>query len=318
MFSNGGGSGGGGFGNFNVKFDGPGGGFGGGGGGSGFEQMFGGGGFGGGGAGGGRRQQQQPRRNGPELFPKNDPSGIAPLGKSKFPDAKSKYIWVIIFYDNNNQECASIKPSLESFTSKVKGTFKVGAVNCKRSSTERKFCQEKGLDIDGDLPAFGVVVNGEFTLFEEGNKRGATSMKKLHDFAVEKIPFDRVHMINHPSVIDNKLHKVAKETDKLGSILLLTDKFETTSKYASLAYQYRDHFVFGESRAKALSMAQHFKLKKYPLLIAFIPKRGKSSEFDIVKLEDVKNQDIGKWIDSLVSKHGYKNKKKPTSASRKK
>lgn len=296
MFGGGGGGFGGGgnpFGEFNVNFDGSGGGFGGGGGG--FEQMFSGGGRPGGR--GGRQQQQRPA---PELFPKNDPSGIAPLGKSKFPDSKSKYIWVVIFYDNNSKACASIKPSLESFTSKVKGTFKVGAVNCKRSEKDSSFCQEQGLQTQ-DLPAFGVVVDGELSMYESGSK--APSMKALHTFASEKVPYHLIQMINHPSVINEKLHNVAIQKKKLGSILLLTDKYETTPKFASLAYHYRDYFVFGESRAKTLSMAQHFKVKKYPLLVAFVPKRGSANEFDMVRLDDANGQDIGKWIESLVSKH---------------
>merc|ERR1719330_449530 len=133
-------------------------------------------------------------------------------------------------------------------------------------------------------------------------------MKALHDFAVEKVPFNLVQMINHPSVINEKLHDLAKEQKKLGSILLLTDKYETSPKFASLAYHYREHFVFGESRAKTLSMAQHFSVKKYPTLIAFIPKKGKEKEFDTVRLEDAKGQDIGKWIDSVLSKYNGSSK----------
>jgi len=298
MFAGGSGGGGNSFGGFNVNFDGSGGGFGGG-----FEQMFTGGGFGGGQPGGrrGRQQQHHQQREAPELFPKNDPSGIAPLGKAKFPDAKSKYIWVVVFYENNSQACASIKPSLESFTSKVRGTFKVGAVNCKRGDADMKFCREQGLEMH-DLPSFGVVVNGEISIFEGDDGNRSPSMKALHDFAVENLPFNLVQMINHPSVIEERLHHPAKEQKKLGSILLLTDKFETGSKYASLAYHYRDSFMFGESRARTLSMAQHFNVKKYPTLIAFLPKHGTTNDFDLVKLEDAKGQDIEKWIESLLSK----------------
>jgi len=297
MFSDGSG-GGNPFGNFNVNFNGPGGG-------GGFEQMFSGGGFGGGhprGGSGTRRQQQQ---QAPELFPKNDPSGIAPLGKAKFPDSKSKFIWVVTFYENSSKACASMKPSLESFASKVKGTLKVGAVNCKRSDADMKFCRQHGLEMQ-DLPGFGVVVNGELSIFDHdnGNRGKAPSMKALHEFAVEKIPFHLVQMINHPSVIDEKLHKSAEQQMKLGSILLLTDKFETSPKFGSLAYHYRENFVFGESRAKTLTMAQHFGVKKYPTLIAFIPRKGSKKQFDMVRLEDAKGKDIGKWIESVLSKYG--------------
>lgn len=299
MFSGGSGGGGNPFGNFNVNFDGSGGGFGGGG--SGFEQMFSG--------GGGRRGGRQQQRQAPELFPKNDPSGIAPLGKAKFPDSKSKFIWVVAFYENGSKACANMKPSLESFASKVKGTFKVGAVNCKRNDADMKFCRQQGLEMQ-DLPAFGVVVNGELSMFEQGDwnvgKKAPPSMKALHDFAVDKIPFHLVQMINHPSVIDEKLQNAAKQQKKVGSILLLTDKYETSPKFGSLAYHFREYFVFGESRAKTLSMAQHFGVKKYPTLIAFVPKKGNKKDFDVVRLEDAKGQDIGKWIESILSKYGTK------------
>lgn len=276
-----------------------------GGGGDGFEVplegMFGGmgGGFGGS---GGRRGPGQQRRPAEELFPKNSPSGIAPLGAAKFPDRKSKYLWVVIFYDNNSKSCVEVKPSIESFAQKVKGTFKVGAVNCRRGQADTDFCRKQGVQ---ELPAFGFVVDGEIHMHEDQG-RNAPAMKELHDFAIEKTPFDLVQMINHPTQLDSKLLDQAKIEKRLGSILLLTDKFETSSKYASLAYQFRDQFNFGESRGKTLSMAKHFNVKKYPMLVAFVQKQN--GDVATVKLEDVKSQDLGKWVDGLVSKYGSKPK----------
>jgi len=286
-----GGSGGGfpGGGDYNMKFDGSGG----------FPGSSGG--FGrtgsdnrhGGRQSGGRQQQAQ------ELFPKNSPSGIAPLGKAKFPDKSSKHLWIVIFYDNNSQECAQIKPSIESFATKTKGTFKVGAVNCRRGQADMDFCRKEKIDLQS-LPAFGFVVDGKIHMYTEGKP----SMKELHDFAIEKTPFDGVHMINHPSAIDERLKNVSKKQNKIGSILLLTDKFETSSKYAALAYQFRDQFIFGESRGKTLSMAKHFNIKKYPTLVAIL------SNDKIVQMEVSKSQDLAKWIDGLVSKNGSKARSK--------
>ena len=294
---------GGGAGGFNVNFDGTGG-FGGGG----FEQMFGGmGGMGGGGQRGGRqRGRGQGQQQAQELFPKNSPSGIAPLGKAKFPGKTSKYMWVVVFYDNNSQACASVKPQLESFAGKVKGTFKVGAVNCRRSQADMDFCRQQGIDVQ-NLPAFGFVVDGEIHMHERIGTN-APSMKLLHDFAVENVPFDRVQMVNHPFKIDEKLLDPSKKGKMIGSILLLTDKYETSPKYVSLAYQFRDHFTFGESRGKTLSMAKHFHVKKYPLLVAFVA--NSRGEFESVMLEDVKSQDLEKWVDKLVTKHSSKKRRR--------
>jgi len=243
---------------------------------------------------GGRQQQAE------ELFPKNSPSGIAPLGKAKFPDKSSKYLWMVVFYDNNSQECAQIKSSIESFATKTKGTFKVGAVNCRRGQADMDFCKKQKIDVQ-NLPAFGFVVDGKIHVHTEGNK---PSMKQLHDFAIEKTPFENVHMINHPSTIDERLKNASKKQYKIGSILLLTDKFETSPKYASLAYQFRDQFVFGESRGKTLSMAKHFNVKKYPTIVAIL------SNDQIIKLEVSKSQDLAKWMDGLVSKYGSKARSK--------
>jgi hypothetical protein len=76
--------------------------FGGGAGVGGFANLFGGGGFGGGGASG--RKRQQPIRQPTKIFNKDDPSGVVPLGRPKFPDAKSKHAWLILFYDTKGKD----------------------------------------------------------------------------------------------------------------------------------------------------------------------------------------------------------------------
>lgn len=172
-------------------------------------------------------------------------------------------------------------------------------MNCKRGQADADFCKKQKINVQS-LPAFGFVVDGQIHTYTEGTP----TMKQLHDFAIEKIPFDRVHMINHPSVIAERLKNPSKKQNKIGSILLLTDKYETSPKYASLAYQFRDQFVFGESRGKTLSIAKELSVKKYPTIVAFLPNNK------VVKLEVSKGQDLAKWIDGLVSKYGSGNNAK--------
>jgi len=246
----------------------------------------------------------QEKKTDPELFPKNAKgSGIIPLGKAKFPDASSKYLWIVAFYINSGAKCKYMKDDLIKFEAAVKGTFKVGAVNCKRSPKELEFCKKHGIDTR-KLPVFGVVVNGKLSLYETNDpkKQIPPPFKAIHNFAVEKVPFKFVHMCNDPNWVLLRLHDQARIQKKLGSVLLLSDKYETSPKYASLAYQFRQHFIFGESRAKTLSMGKHYKVKKYPMLIAFIPQNGTAShdnkEF---RLEDAGSQDIGRWLDTIVT-----------------
>lgn len=105
----------------------PGGGFPGG-----FPGGGGGGGFPGGSrmGGGGQGRGQQVAE---ELFPLDASLKVLPLGKAKFPDASSKHLWLIIFYDNGNEGCAWAKPTIQNLADKVRGTYKVGAVNCQRN-----------------------------------------------------------------------------------------------------------------------------------------------------------------------------------------
>ncbi len=110
-------------------------------------------------------------------------------------------------------------------------------------------------------------------------------------------------------MVKDRLLKSAKLEKKSGAILLLTDKYETSPKYAALAYQFRNSFQFGESRAKTLSMAQHYRVKKYPVLIAYV--QNKNGTYDLKRLDDVKSQDLSKWVEDLMP-----NKKKTTRQSK--
>ena len=269
----------------------PGGGFPGGGfpgGGGGFPGGFPGGGGGFPGGGGGRQAQ--------ELFPKG--GDVAPLGKAKFPDAKSKFLWLVVFYDNNDQDCVNAQPTVVQLAKKTKGTFKVGAVNCGRSQAEADFCASK-VDVQA-LPAFGMIVDGEFSAMEQGRMPSA---KKLHDFAVEKMPFHLVQNINHVSHVNGRLMASVTKERKSAAILLLSDKYETSPLYASLAYQYRKNFVFGESRAKNLALAKEFKVKKYPTLVVI---SGKIDKYD----GEMKPDALMKWLDDLEERFGVAEKKR--------
>ena len=258
-----------------------------------FEFNFGGGGggFPGGGfpGGGGGRQAQ-------ELFPKG--GDVAPLGKAKFPDAKSKFLWLVVFYDNNDQDCVNAQPTVVQLAKKTKGTFKVGAVNCGRSQAEAEFCASK-VDVQA-LPAFGMIVDGEFSAMEQGFMPSA---KKLHDFAVEKMPFHLVQNINHVSHVNDRLMASVSKERKSAAILLLSDKYETSPLYASLAYQYRKNFIFGESRAKNLALAKEFGVKKYPTLVVI---SGKIDKYD----GEMKPDALMKWLDSLEERFGVAEKKR--------
>jgi len=265
------------------------GGFGGGGGG------FGGGGFGGGGFGGGGRQVE-------ELFPTRD-SPVSRLGKTKFPDSKAKHFWLVTFYSNESQECAQIAPEVKKLAKGLKGTIKVGAVNCDK---ERAFCQRQGAK---ELPSFAFVNNGEVEYYTDDN---GVSSKSLHEFAMSKLPYNLIQNVNNIAHVQQRL---LQDTKKRPAILLLTDKYETSALYVSLAYEFRDKFIFGESRAKNLALSKEFGVKKYPLLLALFPtstKKNGTDKPDIVKYDGpIKSEKISNWINKV-----YSDKTKKKSRSR--
>ncbi|CAJ1953496.1 unnamed protein product [Cylindrotheca closterium] len=265
---------------------GGGGGFGGGGGGfeqmfgGGFEQMFGGGaGFGGAG-GGGRRQQA------PELFQKGQ-SKVGKLGSPKFPNKSSKNMWMIMFYSNDDQISAELAQVYEVLAEKKNLAYKVGAVDCEKSEKEARFCQSKKVE---SVPQFGMVINGKVHLMENGDD--VQSAKELHEFAVTHMPREFIHNINNKQQMEERLLGSGKP-----AALLLTDKYETSSTLFSLAYQFRNEFVFGESRAKNINMAREFNVKKYPHLVV-IDKKGKRHQYTGGMAKD----SIIRWLDGLKKK----------------
>lgn len=250
-----------------------------GGGGMGFEQMFqgmgGGGGFGG--QQGQRRQQQQQAS---PVFKKDDPSGVVPLGQSKFPDSKAKHAWLLLFYDKNNERdrqtekyVSLAKQLSEVVLKKAKNNkngmvFKIGAIDC--SGDAMKFCQKK-LGKTSDLPSFATVLNGSVNAISDTD--ALQNAKNLHDHMTDSLVKIEGLIVNVNSVqhIQSRMLSTSPAPGHPNiAILLLTDKYETSSLYASLAYRHRqDGFAaFGESRAKNLEMAKKFGVKKYPQLIA--------------------------------------------------
>jgi len=303
---------------FEDMFGGAGGGGGGFPGGGGANFNFGGGGFSGGGGGGGggggqRRQQQQQQQPPPDLFPK-DPSGLySLLGKAKFPDSKSKNAWLVFLIANSSRNCQQVAPTIKKLAEANKGNYKIGIVNCERSQKDTEFCMNdfELSDMD-DLPAAFMIVDGKKIPYEDQLR--TSSIKALHDFANSHMPFDLVQNVNHQSQIVPRLTGAAISSKKMGAVLLLTDKYDTSPMYAALAYRFKTSFIFGESRAKNLGLAKEFSVKKYPLLVAFIPRKEddpKGGVYDLIKYDGaVKLDDIAKWIDGLSQKFSRSGKTK--------
>lgn len=287
-----------------------------------FEEMFGagsggagGGGFGGfggfGGAGGAGRPGGGGNAPQQDLFPKGQ-SKVAKLGKPKFPDRKSKHMWLIMFYATVDHETQKAAQNLEKLAEKSNLSYKIGSVDCRLSKRETDFCVEKGINMN-DLPQFFLVLDGELKRLKDDDddddeEVSASSLgpRFLHDLVVENIPQKWIQNINNIPQIDDRLLGVGKA----GAVLLLTDKYETSTMYSSLAYQFRNEALqFGESRAKNLKLAQTFDVKKYPTLVALVPNKvagnqGTSYNDKYRALsftgEVRKKEEIVRWIEGIA------------------
>jgi len=288
-----------------------------------FEDMMGsgGGGFGGGGSfqfqqgfgsgGGGfhqqqQQQQQRQRQRQPDLFPKNE-SKVARLGKPKFPNAKSKHLWLILFYTNQSQESRQMAPNLEKLAEQKTLAYKLGAVDCGKSEREAAFCQTQ---LQGkSSPQVAMVVDGELHFYDGKS----TTPKALHAFAKQHMPKHLIQNINHVPQLRDRL--LSSTSNKHAAVLLLSEKYETSDLYCNLSYHFRATFTFGESRAKNLAMAQHIKgVKRYPVLVAFVPtgygKERYSDTHDLYRYTGAMQADeIIEWLDNIAKVLKYYKKK---------
>jgi hypothetical protein len=109
-----------------------------------------------------------------------------------------------------------------------------------------------------------------------------------------------VNSVKH--VQQRMLSTSATPSHPIVSILLLSDKYETSPIYAALSYNHRhDGFVaFGESRGSNAELAKEFGVKRYPTVLALIGTTPVAdaytgSSFDLLSLS--------KWVDGLQAKH---------------
>ena len=246
--------------------------------------------FGSGGNFGGGRQRP------PDVF-STTRSYVAKLGKPKFPDAKSRHIWLILFYSPHDGQSPGIGPELENVAKKA--AFKVGGVDCSHPR-EEDWCNDLVVD-QYDLPVLALAVHGKLTVFNKDNSLEKVTAKGLYEWTTENLPYDAIQNVNHLSHLQDRLWK---STTNKPAVLLLSENYDPSSLFCILGYQFRSEFVFGESRAKNLPLAKEFGVKKYPLLISFFPK-GKgderyNDEWDLVRYSgSVKADEIEKWLTGL-------------------
>lgn len=284
-----------------------------------FSHMFNFGNRGGFGGGGQRsRQDQTKRKESPPVFVKDDPSGVVPLGKSsgkksKFPGPNAKHAWLILIYDKakaqNDQTQKTYvnhaKQLAEKMIEKAKGnkdgvTYKVGAVDCSGDSLQ--FCRSK-IGKNAANPAFATVLNGSVEVITDS--KVLTQTKKIHEYTTSKLLGIENLIVNVNSIehIRSRLFAASPTRGHPNvAIMLLTNKYDTSAIYASVAYRHRHagFIAFGESRGGNLAMGKEFSVSKYPLLIAMV---GDEKTVTRYSGESFDGGSLSKWLDSLSEQY---------------
>ena len=228
-----------------------------------FEQFFGGGGgFGGGGFGGmgggfgGMGGGMGGHQGGPpqDLYPKG--SAVSRLRTGKFPDSTSKHMWLIEFYVPGCPHCRNLVQKWETLAENLRGIIKVGAVNCE---VDAQLCQQQGVRA---YPTIKLAVQDKYLEYE-----GERSPKQIKRWAYEHMPYEKIQNLLRGGSVDEFLAGPCKSSPSKACVVLLTDKYETSPMYKSIAYQFRNKMAFGEVRGSNVQLAARFGVKKYPLLV---------------------------------------------------
>jgi hypothetical protein len=188
-----------------------------------------------------------------ELYPSG--GDVVQLNRKTFPMATSSpHPWLVAFYTNESKDAARDKQAVEGAARNAKGLFKVGAVNCGDQGNQALCADRKA----SPIPKYAALVEDHLEFLDKPERPTA---KSLHAFVTSRIP---------ETTPVNRKASIAKLFSKKRSIaiLLLTDKYETTPLWRSLAFSLRSLMTFAESRAASVEIGREFKVKKYPVIVA--------------------------------------------------
>ena len=209
------------------------------------------------------QQHQQQHQPPPPLYNKQD--GVVPLAGSKYPDSKSKFVWLIQFYSVvKNQDSRAFKEKFIKLANRVKmDGIKVGSVNC---DVEKEICSTNKIT---RYPTFELVYGKDSVVFDPSTSDDKMlTSKSLFNFVSEKMPGTVIN-IRHKQQAEDLLTKLVSNNYKSDvALLLFTQKFETSLILKSLAYTLDGSIAVGEIRGSNDKLSSEFGVTTYPSLLA--------------------------------------------------
>jgi len=185
-----------------------------------------------------------------EMYDFKGESNVKKLTPNHFPDrTDSKYTWIIHFYKKNNQQCYKLTEIFEKLAEKNKGMLRFGAIDC---SEHEEFCARHKVF---EHPTIMMFKGGR------GDKYlGTVKAKPIQKWAKASMGKD----IYNLRIQQNMDDFLKKSRSKKAHVVLLTDKYETSSIYKALSWKYRDSISFGEVRASNKAFHHEFPAHEYP------------------------------------------------------
>lgn len=220
---------------------------------------------------------------------------VKELKPNHFPDRTDiKYTWLVMFYEDGDDECLKRKAIWHKLAASLEGLIKVGAVDASKYPELR---DRYGVS---ELPTVFLFKKGRPMKYE-GSLRVTKTVK---EWATNKMS----KKVRNLRVTDD-LVEYLDDTKQKPHVILITDKFKTSSLYKAMSWKYRDNMLFGEVRAGSKSFESRFPTNgRYPTLYV-IPSVGEPPE----KYKGrIKQEDIDTWLKSFKT---WKKKTKPESSS---
>ena len=218
-----------------------------------------------------QQHQQQHQQRQPPLYSKHD--GIVPLSKAKYPDSKSKYVWLVQFYSARSQDAVAFKEKFVKLANRVKmDGIRVGSVNC---DVENELCLANKVT---QRTTFKLVYGKDSAVYDPSISDDKTlTSKSLFTFVTEKMP-GSVFNIRHRQQAEELLSTLgAKRYSSNVALFYFTQKFDTPILVKNLAHIFEGAIAVGEIRGSNDKLSAEFGVTQYPALLAVCG--GK--EFDI-------------------------------------
>ncbi len=127
-----------------------------------------------------------------DIYSKTSP--VAKLSMKKFPEAGSKYLWLVQFYSPGCPHCKNIVTTIEQVTVALSDVVKVGVVNCEK---QHALCKRIGIR---KFPTIHMVIGGQSEEFS-----GSISTESLIQFVRDTTPNKHVVNILRDNGMDNFL-----------------------------------------------------------------------------------------------------------------